>query len=126
MRYLAYLAIATFFSISVLVSTIREWFGFIYGITGSDKTLPTLSVRACWRSSWCSASHPGQRSTASLSPLASLAAAALLVTLDEVSQLAIPSRTFELKDLAWSLAGVLVFGLAAAGIKWVGRLYDPK
>ena len=52
----------------------------------------------------------------SLCPLSSMAAATLLVTLDEVIQLAIPSRTFSLDDLAWSLVGVLVLGLGAAGI----------
>ena len=35
-----------------------------------------------------------------LNPLARMAAATLLVTLDEVIQLAIPSRTFSLDDLA--------------------------
>jgi VanZ family protein len=59
-----------------------------------------------------------------LSPVASLAAASLLVTLDEVIQLAIPSRTFELKDLAWGLTGVLVFGLAAIGIQRIRHQYD--
>ena len=56
-----------------------------------------------------------------LGPLGSLAAAALLVTLEEVVQLAIPSRVFSLDDLAWSLAGVLIFGLVAAGIKRIGH-----
>ena len=40
MRYLAYLAIATFFSISALVSVHKEWFGFIYGLPGGDKIRP--------------------------------------------------------------------------------------
>jgi VanZ family protein len=43
---------------------------------------------------------------------------ALLVTLDEIIQLAIPTRTFSLEDLAWSLVGVATFGLAAAFIEW--------
>ena len=59
-------------------------------------------------------------------PLASMAAATLLVTLDEVIQRAIPSRTFALDNLAWSLAGVLVFGLAAAGTAWIGCLRNLK
>jgi hypothetical protein len=37
MRALAYLAIATFFSISALVSLRKPWFGFIYGFPGGDK-----------------------------------------------------------------------------------------
>ena len=37
MRYLAYLAIATFFTISALVSTHKERFSFIYGIPGKDQ-----------------------------------------------------------------------------------------
>jgi hypothetical protein len=43
-----------------------------------------------------------------------------------VIQLAIPSRTFSLDDLAWSLAGVLVFGLAAAGIDRIRRLRGQR
>jgi hypothetical protein len=39
-----------------------------------------------------------------------------------VIQLAIPSRAFVLDDLAWSLAGVLVFGLAATGIEQIGHI----
>jgi len=35
MKYLAYLAIATFFTISALVSVRKEWFGFIYGTQAS-------------------------------------------------------------------------------------------
>ena len=45
---------------------------------------------------------------------------------DEVSQLAIPSRTFALDDLAFSLAGVLVFGLTAAVIEWIKHLCNPN
>ena len=125
MRYLAFLALAATVSISVLVSVHREWFKFIYGLPGSDKLVHFLGpglLAFCMVLGFSSlATH--QRL---LSPAASLAAAALLVTLDEVMQLVISTRTFELKDLSWSLAGVLVFGLAAAGIKWVGRLHDPK
>ena len=55
----------------------------------------------------------------SIGLLASMAAATLLVTLDDVIQLTIPSRTFSLNDLACSLVGVLVFGLASAGIEFI-------
>ena len=39
MRYLAFLAIATFFTINALVSVRKEWFGFIYGIPGKDQAV---------------------------------------------------------------------------------------
>ena len=125
MRYLAYLAIATFVTISALVSTHKEWFGFIYGIPGRDQLAHFLGpgLLAFFMVLGFSSRATQHRP---LSPLASMAAATLLVTLDEVSQLAIPSRTFELNDLAWSLTGVLVFGLAAAGIEWIGHLRAPK
>jgi len=40
-------------------------------------------------------------------------AIALLMTLEELGQRAIPSRTFELADLGWSYVGVAIFGLFA-------------
>ena len=126
MRYLAFLAIAAFFSISVLVSVYSEWFGFIYyDLPGGDRFAHFLGpgLLAFFMVLGLSSRAAHHRLP---SPAVSLAAAALLVTLDEVIQLSIASRTFELKDLAWSLIGVLVFGLAATGIIWVGRLHDPK
>jgi hypothetical protein len=115
MRVLAYLAIATFCTISALASIHTEWFGFIYDVPGQDKLahfvgMGLLSFFMVLGFS----SHTKHRRT--LGPLASMAVTTLLVTLDEVIQLVIPSRTFSLDDLAWSLAGVLVFGLAATGI----------
>ena len=120
MRYLAFLAIAVFFTISVLVSTRREWFGFINGTLGGDK--PAHFVGAGLLSffvvlGFSALSARGRP----FGPLGSLAAAALLVTLEEVIQLAIPTRVFSLDDLAWSLAGVLIFGLVAAGINRIGH-----
>ena len=125
MRYLAFLAIAAFFSISALVSVHREWFGFIYSFPGSDKIAHFLGPGLL---AFCVVLGFSSRAAhhRPLSPLASMAAAALLVTLDEVIQLAIPSRAFELKDLAWSLTGVLVFGLAATGLQRIRRLSEPK
>jgi hypothetical protein len=123
MRYLAFLALAATVSISALVSVHREWFGFIYGLPGSDKLVHFLGpglLAFCMVLGFSSrAAHHRL-----LSPVAILAAAALLVTLDEIIQLAIPTRTFSLKDLAWSLTGVLVFGLAATGILWSRCRYD--
>jgi hypothetical protein len=121
MRYLAYLAIAAFFSISALVSVWKPWFGFIYDLLGGDKfahfvgpgLLSFLMVLG-----FSSLAKQGRLR----GPLISLVATSVLVTLDEVIQLAIPSRSFDLKDLAWSLTGVLVFGLAATGIEWFRHL----
>jgi VanZ family protein len=117
MRYLAFLAIAAFFCISALVSIHREWFEFIYNdLPGGDKSAHFLGTGLL---AFCIVLGFSSRDARQrlLSPIASLAAVALLVTLDEVIQLAIPTRAFELKDLAWSLAGVLVFGLAAMGLQ---------
>ena len=125
MRYLAFLAIATFFTISALVSVRKEWFGFIYGIPGKDQAVHFVGAGLLsffMVLGFSSLATHGRR----LDPTASLTAAALLVTLDEVIQLAIPSRTFSLNDLAWSLAGVLIFGLAATGIRWIGHLLGKK
>jgi polysaccharide biosynthesis protein VpsQ len=120
MRYLAYLAIATFFTISALVSMHKEWFGFIYGIPGKDQFAHFIGMGLL---SFFMVLGFSSRATRvrPLGPLASMAAATLLVTLDEVSQLAIASRTFSLDDLAWSFAGVLVFGLAATVVQWIVR-----
>lgn len=119
MRILAYLAIAIFCTISVLVSLHREWFGFIYDLPGRDKLFHFIGMgllsffMVLGFPSWATKYRiPG--------PLASMAAAAVLVTLEEVIQIAIPSRVFSLDDLAWSFAGVLVFGLAAAAIGRIG------
>jgi hypothetical protein len=123
MRYLAFLAIAASVSISVLISAHREWFEFISGLPGRDKLVHFLGpglLAFCMVLGFSSrAAHHRL-----LSPVAILAAAALLVTLDEIIQLAIPARTFSLKDLAWGLTGVLVFGLAATGILWSRCRYD--
>ena len=125
MRYLAFLAITTFFTISVMVSSRKEWFGFVYNVPGGDKLFHFVGMgllafyMVLGFSSRTTHDHrPG--------PIAILAAVALLVTLDEAVQLAIPSRVFDLGDLAWSLAGVLVFGLTATGIKWIQHRRNQK
>ena len=123
MRYLAFLAIAAFFSISVLVSVHREWFGFIYyGLPGGDRFAHFLGpgLLAFFMVLGLSSRAAHHRLP---SPAVSLVAAALLVTLDEVMQLVISTRTFELKDLSWSLIGVLVFGLAAMGVQRIRCRY---
>jgi VanZ family protein len=120
MRYLAYLAIAAFFTTSALVSIHKAWFGFIYGIPGRDLLAHFVGMGLLSFFMVLGFSSPPTRGR-SLGPLASMAIATLLVTLDEVIQIEIPSRTFSLDDLAWSLAGVLVFGLAAAGIMRISQ-----
>lgn len=121
MRYFAYLAIAAFFTISALVSIHKEWFGFIYGIPGRDHVAHFVSMGLL---SFLMVLGFSYRTTHGrpLNPLVSMAIATLLVTLDEFSQIAIPSRTFSLDDLAWSYSGVLVFGLASAGIGKIRHL----
>ena len=121
MRVLAYLAITAFITLSALVSVHKPWFGFIYRMPGKDLLAHFVGMGLLSFFMVLGFSSRDSRGR-SLGPLASMAAATLLVTLDEVIQLAIPSRTFSLDDLAWSLAGVLVFGLAAAGIDWLRRL----
>ena len=117
---MAYLAITVFITISALVSVYKPWFVFIYRMPGRDLLAHFVGMGLL---SFFMVLGFSSRATRghSLDPLVSMAAATLLVTLDEVIQLVIPSRTFSLDDLAWSLAGVLVFGLAAAGIDRIRR-----
>jgi VanZ family protein len=42
-------------------------------------------------------------------------------TLEEVSQRAFPTRTFDLADLAMNVVGISVFGAAAASERWRAR-----
>ena len=120
MRVLAYLAMATFFSISALVSARKPWFGFIYHVPGGDKIAHVLGAGglAFFMLLGFSSLNASGRPRAAIG---SLTAAALLVTVDEVLQLAIPARAFEWSDLGCSLIGVLVFGFIAIGVQWLGR-----
>lgn len=121
MKILALLAIAAFFCLSVASSVQPDWFDFIYAIPGRDKSvhfvvggvLSFLVVAGFSGTAW--RGH-------TFGPLVWLALTVLLVTLDEITQIAIPSRTFALLDLGWSYAGVLLFGLAAILWLWVVRL----
>ena len=125
MKYLAYISIATFVIITALVSTRREWFWFIDDLPEGDKLahfvgLGLLSfLMVLGFSSMNTHGHQ-------FGPIRCLVAATLLATVDEVIQLAIPSRVFALDDLAWSLAGVVIFGFIAAGIVWIVQLRDKK
>ena len=116
MKYIAFLTIAAYFSINALVSAKTEWFGFIYDMPGGDKIAHVVGagllvfIMVLGFSSLGTNRHP-------FGPIASLAAATLLVTLGEIIQIAMPSRDFGVNDLGWSFAGILVFGLAAIGIQ---------
>jgi VanZ family protein len=116
MRFLAFLAIVAFFSVNALVSAHKEWFDFIYSLPGEDKLAHFIVTgllsffMVLGFSSLTKHSRPR-------APIVCMAAASLLATLDEAIQLVMPSRTFDLRDLAWSLAGVLVFGIAAMAIQ---------
>ena len=121
MRYMALLAFTTFITISALVSTRKEWFGFVYDVPGGDKFFHFVGMGLLsffMVLGFSSLTTHGRR----IGSTAIVTAVALLVTLDELLQLAIPSRTFSLDDLAWSLAGVLVFGLVATAIEWIVHL----
>ena len=121
MKYMAILAFTTFITISALVSIRKEWFGFVYDVPGGDKFFHFVGMGLLsffMVLGFSSLITHGRR----IGPTAIMTAVALLVTLDEIIQLAIPSRTLSLDDLAWSLAGVLVFGLAATTIEWILHL----
>lgn len=112
MKTLALLAIAAAFCLSVASSVQSDWFDFIYAIPGRDKSvhfvvggvLSFLVVAGFSGTAWRGYT---------LGPPVWLVLTALLVTLDEVTQLAIPTRTFALLDLGFSYAGVVLAGLAA-------------
>lgn len=106
----AWMAIAAATGISLAATFWPRRFKFIeQTIPGSDKTghfvvmglLAAVLVWALAGSNW-----RGIRLTAPLC----LAATLLLVSLEEVTQLAIPGRTFSWLDLAYSWAGVFVLG----------------
>jgi VanZ family protein len=121
MKFMAWLAFTTFMTISALVSIRKEWFGFVYDVPGGDKFFHFVGMGLLsffMVLGFSSLTTHGRQ----IGPTVSMTAVALLVTLDEIIQLVIPSRTFSLGDLAWSLAGVLVFGLAATGIEWIVHL----
>jgi len=117
-KNLAFLAIAIFFGISVLVSIQPEWFGFVHGVPGRDKLLHFLGV-GILSVFIVTGFSPVMVRTRTYGPFSMLIAIALLITIDEFGQIAIPSRTFDLTDLCCSYAGIAVFGLPAI---WLKRL----
>ena len=117
-RTLAVLAILAFVVISALVSIHPEWFAFVRSVPGRDKLLHCLGVGLLAVTTVLGFSPPESRSRRRR-PLLVLAAIALLVTLEEFGQLAIPTRAFDLADLAWSYTGMALFGLP---VVWLMRL----
>lgn len=112
MKYLTLLAIAVFFCMSVLASLRPEWFHFIYSLPGRDKSMHFLVSGVLTVLVVLGLSRSRFRGR-SAGPLVCLLLTTLLVTLEEFTQLAIPTRTFAWLDLGYSYAGILVFGLVA-------------
>jgi hypothetical protein len=122
-RTLALLAILAFIAISALMSIHPAWFVFVQGVPGRDKLLHCLGVGLLAVITVIGFSSPDSRHR-QWRPLWVLAAIALLVTLEEFGQLAIPTRAFDPADLAWSYTGMGLFGLPAV---WLARLRaSPK
>jgi VanZ family protein len=117
-RTLALLAILTFVVMSALASIYPEWFVFVRAVPGRDKLLHCLGVGLLAVVTVIGFSSPDSRHQ-QWRPFWVLAAIALLVTLEEFGQLAIPTRAFDLADLAWSYTGMALFGLPAV---WLIRL----
>jgi hypothetical protein len=115
-RNLAILALAAFFAVSTLCSVQPEWFEFIQGVPGRDKLFHFLGAGVLSVLNVVGFSSPGVRGRTSWKVLI-LGAVILLITLEELLQLAIPSRTFALADLGWSYAGIAVFGLPAIWLR---------
>ena len=112
MKYFAILAIAAFISLSVLLSLQPDWFEFMYSIPGRDKSVHFVVSGVLSYAVVAGFSEaPFRGRTAG--PLLCLVVTTLLVTFEEITQLAIPTRHFTLLDLGCSYAGILVFGLAA-------------
>jgi len=117
-RNLALVAIAAYFGISALVSTQPEWFEFIQRVPGRDKLLHCLGA------GFLSVVIIGGFScvvfrSRTYGSFLLLGATALLIALEELGQLAIASRTFDLADLGWSYLGLSMFGLPAIWLKQI-------
>jgi hypothetical protein len=120
-RNFALLAIVVYFGISILASIQPEWFEFVEGIPGRDKLLHFIGagLLSFFVVSGISSVVVRNRT---YGPFAMLAAITLLITFEEIGQLAIPSRTFDLPDLGWSYAGIAVFALPAI---WLRKIQEP-
>ncbi len=111
-----YPAIAAYWLLSILVSIRPDWFLFVQGVPGRDKLLHFIGASLLTVILVSGSTSLALRRRA-FGPFLLLAAVALLVTLEEFTQLAIPSRTFDLFDLGYSYAGILLFGLPALWLK---------
>ena len=115
-RNLAILALVAFFALSALSSVQPEWFAFVQGVPGRDKLLHFLGAGVLSVLNVIGFSPAGVRGRTYQGVLL-LGAVVLLITLEELLQLAIPSRNFALADLGWSYAGIAVFGLPAIWLR---------
>lgn len=118
-------ALGAFAAISLAATLWPRRFKLVQQLPGSDKgahfvvmaALTLVVVLALSGSAW-----RGSR----LGSAWWLTAVFLLVTAEEVSQLAIPGRTFSWLDLAYSWAGVAAGGLLAVAWLWIqGRDGPP-
>jgi len=118
---LALPAVAAYLLLSILVSIRPEWFLFVQGVPGRDKLLhfagASLLTLILVSGNTSLAIHRH-----AFGPFLLLAAIALLITLEEFTQLAVPTRTFDLFDLGSGYAGILLFGLPAI---WLKRMQRP-
>jgi hypothetical protein len=107
-----------FIGISALASVQPDWFAFAQAVPGRDKLFHCLGAGLV--SLLSIAGFPplavGKRNYGRLPVLAAIV---VLITVDEVAQAAIASRTFDLADLGWSYAGIGAFGLPAI---WLARI----
>lgn len=117
-RNLALLAIAAYLGISILASFQPEWFEFVRDLPGRDKLIHFLGagLLSILIVTGFSSIVIYNRT---YGPFSMLGAITLLITLEEFGQLVIPSRTFDLTDLGWSYAGIVVFGLPAIWLRGV-------
>ena len=117
-RNLALLAISAYLGISILASIQPEWFEFVQGLPGRDKLIHFLGagLLSILIVTGFSSIVIYNRT---YGPFSILGAITLLITLEELGQIAIPSRTFDLTDLGWSYVGIVVFGLPAVWLRGV-------
>ncbi len=117
-RDLAILAIVAYLGISILVSVQPEWFEFVRGLPGRDKLIHFLGAGLL--SVLVITGLPSiVIFNRTYGPFSILGVITLLITLEELGQFIIPSRTFDLTDLGWSYAGIVVFGLPSIWLRGV-------
>ena len=117
-RILALLAIVMYLGVSILASSQPEWFEFVQGLRGRDKLIHFLGAGLLSVFIVTGFSSLVVRNRI-YGPFSILGGIILLVTLEELGQLVIPSRTFDLTDLGWSYAGIVIFGLPTIWLRGV-------